>query len=137
MVGAILDARPFTSIIVDGVHCDFAAVRIAKQVLQEKLFLITDAVTESRTGRYQFRFKEDRYVDVDDTLSGSSLNMWKAVQNTVREVGVPLEEALRMASVYPAAAIGQAGQIGKLAPGYPAQWILFNDQLELLQLHGF
>ncbi len=137
MVGAILDARPFTSIIVDGVHCDFAAVRIAKRILQEKLFLITDAVTESRTGRYQFQFKEDRYVDADGTLSGSSLNMWKAVQNTVREVGIPLDEALRMASVYPAEAIGRAAQTGKLAPGYPAQWILFDNQLELLQLHGF
>ena len=137
MVGAILDARPFTSIIVDGVHCDFAAVRIAKRILQEKLFLITDAVTECRTGRYQFQFKEDRYVDADGTLSGSSLNMWKAVQNTVREVGIPLDEALRMASVYPAEAIGRAAQTGKLAPGYPAQWILFDDQLELLQLHGF
>ena len=137
MVGAILDARPYTSIIVDGVHADFAAVRIAKSVLQDKLLLITDAVTESQVGRYQFFSKGDGFVDADGTLSGSSLTMWKAVQNTVQKVGIPLEEALRMASLYPAQALECAGQSGKLEPGYPAKWIVFNEKLELLQTEGF
>lgn len=137
MVGAILDARPYTSIIVDGVHADFVAVRIAKQILQEKLFLITDAVTESQVGRYRFFSKGDRFVDADGTLSGSALTMWKAVQNTVQKVGIPLEEALRMASLYPARAMERAEQLGKLEPGYPAKWIVFNAQLDLLQTEGF
>jgi len=132
MVGAIYDAMPFTSIIADGVHCDFASVRVSHKILGSKLFLITDAVTESDKGDYRFRFAGDRFVDADGTLAGSSLTMWQAVRNCVEHAGIPLDESLRMASVYPARAAGLPDKIGKIAPGYPAKWIVFDENMELV-----
>ena len=135
VVGAIYDTAPFASIIADGVHCDFASVRISHKLLGDKLFLITDAVTESDRGDYRFRFAGDRYVDADGILSGSSLAMWQAVRNCTQKAGIPLDESLRMASLYPARAAGIADKTGLLASDYPAKWIVFDENLELVGEH--
>jgi N-acetylglucosamine-6-phosphate deacetylase len=129
MVGAIYDAKPWASVIADGVHCDYNALKISKEILKEKLFLITDAVTESRAGDYRFRFAGDRFVDDNGTLAGSSLSMWQAVLNAVRHAGIPLDEALRMAALYPAAAVGQDKRWGRLKPGYSASLLTFDPRL--------
>lgn len=131
MVGAIFDRKPWTSIIADGIHCDYNALKISKDILEEKLFLISDAVTESLSGDYRFRFATDRYVDEAGVLAGSALSMWQAVKNCVQHANIPLEEALRMASTYPAQVIGESRRLGKIAPGYAACLIAFNDAMEL------
>lgn len=103
MVGAIYDhATAYSSIVCDGFHTSFAAVRISKKMMQERLFLITDAVAETTEGAYQHLLKDDRYVLPDGTLSGSALTMIKAVNNCVNQAGIEFDEALRMASLYPA-----------------------------------
>jgi N-acetylglucosamine-6-phosphate deacetylase len=126
MVGAIYDAKPWASVIADGVHCDYNALKISKEILKEKLFLITDAVTESRAGDYRFRFAGDRFVDDNGTLAGSSLSMWQAVLNAFRYAGIPLEEALRMAALYPATVVGEDKRWGRIAPGYEASLLSFD-----------
>lgn len=132
MVGAIYDHKPYTSIIADGVHCDFNALRISKEILKDRLFLITDAVTESASGDYRFVKNGDHFVDEQGTLAGSSLTIWEAVRNTTLQAGIPLEESVRMATLYPALAVGRADTIGRLAPGLPENWILFDDSLQLV-----
>ncbi len=103
MVGAIFNnPSVMASIVCDGIHVDYAAVKIAKTVLQQRLFFITDAVAETTTGEYQHLYKGDHYALPDGTLSGSALTMMQCVKNGVEKVGIPLEEALRMASTYPA-----------------------------------
>jgi N-acetylglucosamine-6-phosphate deacetylase len=78
LVGAILDHPVVKSSIVgDGIHVDFAALRVAHRIMQNRLFFITDAVTEVSEGEYPHIFKGDRYVMPDGTLSGSSLTMFK------------------------------------------------------------
>ena len=52
-IPAIFAHRPFTSIIADGIHVDYSMLKLAKRELKEKLFLITDAVTETTEGLYQ------------------------------------------------------------------------------------
>lgn len=131
MVGAVYTAKPWASIIADGVHCDFAALRISKALLGEKLFLITDAVTPSTSGDYRFRFAGDRYLDESGTLAGSSLTMWQAVKNVVNYADIDLDEALRMASTYPAQAAGQGHRLGRIAPAFEADFILFDKNLNL------
>ncbi len=126
LVGAIYDWKPWTSIIADGIHCDFQSLKISKQILGDKLFLISDAVTESPIGNYQFRFAGDRYLDEVGTLAGSSLTMWQAVQNVVQHCGIELEEALRMASTYPATVVGEGQRLGRIAAGYAAALIGFD-----------
>lgn len=134
LVGAAFDRKPWTSIIADGIHCDFNSLKISKELLRDKLFLISDAVTESLMGDYRFRFSGDRYVDEAGVLAGSALSMWQAVKNVVQYTGVPLEEALRMAGTYPAQVVGEGRRLGKIAPGYEAHFIVFTKAMELVRV---
>lgn len=131
LVGATYMHKPWASIIADGIHCDYNCLKITKELLGEKLFLISDAVTESRSGDYRFHFAGDRYTDESGTLAGSAISMWQAVNNTVKYAGIPLEEALRMASTYPAAVIGESHRLGKIAPGYEAAMVVFDEGYQL------
>ena len=127
LVGATYLHKPWTSIIADGIHCDYNCLNISKQLLGERLFLISDAVTDSQTGDYRFHFAGDRYTDDAGVLAGSSLTMWQAVQNAVQYAGIPLDEALRMASTYPAQVVGEGDRLGKIAPGYEACMIVWGE----------
>ena len=135
MLGAIYDHNEVrSSIVCDGVHVDYASVRISKKVMGDRLFFITDAVTEIQYGEYSHLFKGDRYTLPDGTLSGSCLTMLSAVQNGVEKAGIPLPEALRMASLYPATVLGEAGKYGCIKAGAAADMVMLDEQLNLLQV---
>lgn len=128
IVGAIYDhPRVSASIVADGIHVDFATIRISKKMMKERLFLITDAVEENKEGDYIYLREKDRYVSASGVLSGSSLTMTKAVRNCVEEAGIPLEEALRMASLYPARAMGREQALGRIAVGYDAALVAIDS----------
>jgi len=129
-IPAIFEEKPFTSIVNDGIHVDFAMVRLAKRELGDKLFLITDRVTESKEGAYHHHFTGDRYVMPDGTLSGSCLTMLKAVQNAVEKVGITLAEAINMASLYPAQ-LAKKAKNGRIGVGFDADLIVFNESFEV------
>lgn len=131
LVGATFDSQASASIIADGIHCDWAAVRIAKQIMGERLFFITDAVTEDLSGEYQFRLAGDHFTDENGVLSGSALTMMQAVQNAVQHAGISLSEALRMASTYPARVMDQAQRLGRIAPGFAASLVLFDENYQV------
>jgi N-acetylglucosamine-6-phosphate deacetylase len=131
MVGAIYDhATVYSSIVCDGFHTSFAAVRISKKMMQERLFLITDAVAETCEGAYQHLLKDDRYVLPDGTLSGSALTMIKAVNNCVNKAGIEFDEALRMASLYPAR-VANMMQSAKIEAGYFADLVVLSKTHEV------
>ena len=132
MVGAIFDhATAMSSIVCDGIHVDYPAVRIAKQVLKERLFFITDAVTQVTEGEYKHIFRGDRYTLPDGTLSGSSLTMMQCVKNVVHHAGISLEEALRMASTYPAKLLGEKCRLGKIEKDYESSFVVFDNDLNV------
>ncbi|MFD0794618.1 N-acetylglucosamine-6-phosphate deacetylase [Mucilaginibacter litoreus] len=130
-IPAIFEERPYTSIVADGNHVDWPMIRLAKRELGDRLFLITDAVTEATEGAYQHRLEGDKYVMPDGTLSGSSLTMLKAVQNCVEKVGIGLAEAINMASLYPAQ-LAKRQTKGSIAAGFDADLIIFNDEFKVL-----
>ena len=135
MVGAIYDhPSVISSIVADGIHVDFAALRISKKILGDRLFLITDAVAETSSGPYQHIFKTDRYVIPDGTLSGSALTIMKAVKNCVQHMGVELEEALKMGSLYPAKVIGMENEVGLIEKNYEASFVVFDKELEVVEV---
>ncbi len=134
LVGAaFLDQRVSASVIPDGHHVDYEAIRIAKRMMGERLFAITDAVTETSSGYYRHELAGDKY-ECNDVLSGSALTMHKCLVNLVHHVGIETGEALRMCSLYPARVLRQDGLYGKIAPGYTAQFLVMNKQLEMLSV---
>ncbi len=131
--GAVFNSEEvYSSVIADGIHIDYQALKFSKKVMGERLFLITDAVEESR-GPYTHVKRTDRYTLDDGTLSGSMLTLLTAVKNCMQYAGIELEEALRMASVYPAEVIGN-GRIGRIAVGSAADIIVFDEELSLKQV---
>ena len=115
----------YASIIVDGIHVDYEAVKISKEIMKQRLFLITDAVAKCEKDIYHHILNGDHYVLPDGTLSGSALTMLKAVQNCVQKVNIPLDEALRMATLYPANLIDRQ-DLGRLDEGSVANVLVFD-----------
>ena len=75
--------------------------------------------------------RDGQCTTADGTLAGSALDMASAVRNTVRRLGLPLDEACRMASQYPAQFIGLGGELGRIAPGYRADLVVLDDDLQV------
>ncbi len=133
MAGAVMDdENTFSSIIPDGYHVDFAAIRIAKQAMRERLFVITDAVTDTTEGYYPHELKGDKY-EASGILSGSALTMAKAVKNLVDNKVTDLGEALRMCSLYPAQVAGLDKQLGKIEKGYEASLVALDKEMNVLE----
>ena len=130
---AIMNGDPVRcSIVADGHHVDYPVIALAKKVMGPRLFLITDAVTETDTGPYRHHLVGDKY-ECNGILSGSALTMAKAVRNCRDYCGIPLDEALRMASRYPAEVLGREEITGTIHEGHRADLVLLNDRLEVLQ----
>lgn len=134
VVGAIYDtSEVYAGIIADGFHVDYANIRIAHKIKGDKLVLVTDATAPAGADMDHFIFvgkkvyyRDGKCVDENGTLGGSALTMIEAVQNTVEHVGIALDEALRMATLYPARAIGVDKQLGEIKPGMVANLTVFD-----------
>lgn len=128
--GAVyLSKNVYASIIADGIHVDFNTLKISKQIMKERLFLITDAVEESKEGAYVHVKQKDRFTLPDGTLSGSTLTLLTAVKNCVEHAEIPLDEALRMASTYPAQVMNLADR-GKIEAGLKANLTIFSPDYQ-------
>jgi N-acetylglucosamine-6-phosphate deacetylase len=134
LVGAAFNhSKAMASIIPDGYHVDFAAIAIAKKIMGNRLLVITDAVSETNEGPYQHQLAGDKY-ECNGVLSGSALSMHKAFKNLVKHVGIEIEEALRMCSLYPAQVLGCDGEYGKIVPQAAGQFLVLDKQLEIAEV---
>lgn len=126
MVGALFTQdKVICSIVPDGHHVDFAAIKIAKRQMDKRLFAITDAVTETNEGYYQHKFEGDKYTS-NGILSGSALTMHNCFLNFVNYCGIDAEEALRMCSLYPAQVMGLQDKLGTIKAGASADFVVLN-----------
>ncbi|CDN57659.1 N-acetylglucosamine-6-phosphate deacetylase (plasmid) [Neorhizobium galegae bv. officinalis bv. officinalis str. HAMBI 1141] len=141
VVGAALATGTFfAGIIADGFHVEPAAMDIAIRSKQGpgQIFLVTDAMSTIGTDMKRFHLNGRKVVREggrlmlhDGTLAGADTNMLSSVRFVNEKLGVPLEEALRMASAYPADAVGIANHKGRLLPGADADFVLLTPGLEL------
>ncbi|TLU99165.1 N-acetylglucosamine-6-phosphate deacetylase [Dyadobacter luticola] len=141
LVGATFDSpNVYAPIIIDGVHCDFAAASVAYKIKKDKLFLISDAlflgqkVTEFKWGEFDATLKDGRYTNSDGNLAGATISLGDAVRNAVQVVGIPLQEAIEMATIRPVTALNLDKQIGRIEIGYPATFTTFDDNLKSFNL---
>ncbi len=132
LAGAAL-AHPtvMSSIIADGIHVYYATLKIAKQVMGDRLFLITDAVTETTEGPYQHTYSDGRYLSAG-TLSGSALTMLNAVKNCIHHCEIAEEEAFRMAALYPAKLMGL--KYGHITLHEKASFLLLDEDLAITKM---
>ncbi len=142
MVGATLDLGHVSAgLIADGFHVHPAAIRAALRAKRGpgRIFLVTDAMSPIGTdmtrfflnGREIFR-EGGRLTLADGTLAGADIDMASCVRYMRDSVGIELEEALRMASLYPAEAIGMTGRKGRLTHGHDADFAVIDENVEVL-----
>ena len=137
-VGAALEDRDsWCGIIVDGAHVHAASLRVALAAKPRgKVFLVTDAMPPVGSDRPDYVLYGETITAVDGvvrnaagSLAGSALDMITAVRNTVRTLGVPLDEAARMAATYPAQFLGLDHDLGRIAPGLRADFVVVDEGL--------
>jgi N-acetylglucosamine-6-phosphate deacetylase len=142
MVGAALDhAESWCGVIADGHHVHPAAIRIAlKAKPRGKIFFVTDAMPPVGADDPSFTLGGETITARDGicqtangTLAGSALSMIEAVRNAVTMLGVPLEEAARMASTYPADFLGLGDTHGRIAPGCRAGFTVIDAELRVTE----
>ncbi len=141
-VGAALDdPGSWCGIIVDGRHTDPVVLRIAlKCKPHDRFMLVTDAMPSVGTHNASFELQGRRItvkghacLDEDGRLAGSNIDMASCVRNAVSLLGVSLPEAVHMASQWPADFLGLGREYGRIAPGYRANFVLADDELNVLE----
>jgi len=138
---ALIDDESWCGLIVDGRHVHPAALKVALRCKRpDRFMLVTDAMPSVGSQRDSFMLQGKRItvrdgvcVDENGTLAGSAIDMATGVKNCVEMLGVPLEQAARMASAYPAEFLGLGDELGRIAPGYRANLVLCDERLQVLE----
>jgi len=132
VVGAALESvASWCGMVVDGHHVHPASLRVALAAKPRgKCILVTDAMppvgTDQETyvlGGVTVTCRNGRCETPDGVLAGSILDMSMAVRNSVHSLGVSLDEAVRMASGYPAEFLGLARDRGGIVAGARADFV--------------
>ncbi|KAF5053946.1 N-acetylglucosamine-6-phosphate deacetylase [anaerobic digester metagenome] len=140
IVGASLtDDRVCCELICDRIHLHDAAIKLAlKAKGTDKAVLVSDAMRAAGLKDGEFELGGQKVMVIngearlsDGSLAGSTLNLNKAVYNMVKFLNVPIHEAVKMASLSPARAIGVHVNKGSIEVGKDADILLLDDNVNV------
>jgi N-acetylglucosamine-6-phosphate deacetylase len=135
LIGASLENNQLAcSIIVDGHHVDKIATELAfKSKPKGKLFFVSDAMATIGASQKSFQLygetlteKNNKLINDNGNLAGAAIGLSDAVKYAEKHFTWPLEEILRMASLYPAQQLNLAHKFGKLTSGHIADIVVLN-----------
>jgi len=137
---ALAEPRLTAGLIVDGIHVDPVSVRAAFAAKGAGgIALVTDAMPTVGAALNRFElmgrmigFADGRLTTEEGTLAGAHLDMASAVRNTVKLAGLPLEQALRAASLTPARFLGLDKERGALIAGARADLVALDSDLTVV-----
>lgn len=141
LIGAVFDApEVYAGIIADGHHVAWPSIRNAKKIKGEKLFLVTDATLPVGTNLDKFVFanktiyyKNGLCVDENNVLSGASVTLMQSVENCVKYANFTLDEAIKMATLYPAKVIGVDNKLGSIGVHKVANLVAFDNNYTVIK----
>jgi N-acetylglucosamine-6-phosphate deacetylase len=139
IIGAVLtDPEVTAEIIADLVHVSGPAIQVligAKGF--DTVLLVSDGVAATgmpdgnyRLGNFEVTLRDGVCRNAEGKLAGSTLTLDRALRNVVA-LGVPLQDALRMATVLPARRLGLAGKKGIIAVGADADLVALTPDLRV------
>lgn len=142
VVAAALDSGATVELITDGLHIHPAVVRLTHKLFGARLALISDSLRcagmpdgDYELGGQPITMKNGRAtLTGTDTLAGSSIHLMDGLRRAV-EFGVPLEDAVLAATQTPANIIGLGDRIGALDPGYAADLVVLNGDLNVKEVY--
>jgi N-acetylglucosamine-6-phosphate deacetylase len=141
----LAEDRLSASFIVDGIHLPASFLKTALRAKQlQRSVLVTDASSPAgaKPGRYSLG---EQLVDLtldnrvvlagQDRLAGSALRMDHGVQNLMKLAGLPLPDAVTMATTNPARVGAVPGRRKGLAPGDRADFVVFRFDAQTREIH--
>ncbi|MGY0314511.1 N-acetylglucosamine-6-phosphate deacetylase (plasmid) [Alteromonas macleodii] len=144
MVGAaLLDEDSWCGIILDGHHVHPQVAKIAYRAkASQKMLLVSDAMSTIGSDQLHFHFDghdislhKNKLTSKTGQLAGSALSMVEAVENARHMLDIPLNEAINMASLYPASFLGIEQTHGRLGLGTAADFTLLCKEQSPLQVN--
>lgn len=136
--GAVLASDGVTAeLIADTVHVHPGAMKVLLRCLgTDRVVLVTDAMAAAGLSDGQYDLVGNRVVVqggratlLDGTLAGSTVALNACVRNVHQEVGVHWPEAVKMASLNPARAMGFANRLGSIAVGKDASLTAVDENM--------
>ena len=128
-------------LICDGLHVHPSAVRMAFQLFPERICLVSDALRccgmpygVYDLGEQATYLKDGAARLADGTLAGAATNLFKGMRNAIR-FGIPEDTAIRAATIRPAQVIGADDEIGSIAVGMLADFIVCDDELNAMSMY--
>ena len=134
VAGAFLDPDVTCELVLDGNHVHPAAAKILVNIKgTDKVTLVTDSTQATGLPDGEYIRPGNRHVFVSNgtarlengTIAGSVLTLKQAVQNAVGMLGLPLADAIKMASTTAAASLALP-QKGHIAPGMDADMVMMD-----------
>lgn len=136
---ALYDENSWCGIIVDGHHVDSRVLKIALRATPHRRFMLVSDAMPSVGGRKTFMLNGERIsvrggkcLNANGTLAGSHLDMASAVRNAVSMLGLDIADAAMMGSANPAAFLGLDHELGRIARGYRASFVLLDPALHVI-----
>ena len=139
VVGATFASRAlFAGIIADGHHVDWRNVATAARLMPDRLCLVTDAMlTLAGTSTHfelhgeHITLAQGKLTNAEGRLAGAHISMIESVRNMIAHAGCSVVQALQMATVNPAKALGMGGKVGALHAGAAATLTCLDPNLEV------
>ena len=139
IIGAILTDPDVTAeVIADLVHVSGPAIQVLIGTKGfDSVLLASDGIAATgmqdgnyRLGNFEVTVKDGVARNSEGKLAGSTLTLDRAIRNVVG-LGVPLTDAVRMATVLPARRLGLAGKKGIIAAGADADLVALTADLRV------
>lgn len=140
VIGAAFDSDcVYTELITDGVHVAPSAVRMAYRLMgDEKIVLISDSTRATGLGDGEYELggqkitsKGNLCVLDNGTIAGSNTNLMDCLRCAVKEMGIPLESAIKSATENSAKSIGIFSRYGSLSKGKMANIVILDKELNI------
>ena len=141
IIAAAMDAGATAELICDGLHIHPAAIRLAAKLYGDKLCLVSDSLrcAGMPDGQYELG-GQDVFLKggiarlADGTIAGSASNLYECMCNAVK-FGITKEEAILSATANPAKQIGRSNEIGSIAPGLLADFVVCEENLDRIAVY--
>jgi N-acetylglucosamine-6-phosphate deacetylase len=137
LIGAANDTDVFAELICDGIHVSPPAVRIAFKIMKDRICLISDSMAACgvgngtyQSGKLAVTVKDRKVTLADGTIAGSATNLFECMKNAI-SFGIPVETAIKSATLNPAKSIREERKIGSLDIGKDADIIVTDKNFNI------
>ena len=131
----------FVEMICDGVHIAPPVIRMVFELFRGRVILISDALAccgmsdgNYKLGDQEFCLKDRHAFLPDGTLAGSASNLFDMIRNVV-SFGIPLEEAVKSATINPARQMGMESELGSIEERKKADFLICSESLQLQSVY--